>query len=67
MRTTITGNRNLARTLGVHWQTVHNWRKSGILKPATLSDYGRIIIYDLDKVYECLNHKKVQPGRPATR
>lgn len=64
-RTTIRGNRALAEELGVHFNTVQNWRKLGILKAATLCEYGRVIIYDLEKVYECLNHQQVKQGRRA--
>lgn len=64
-RTTIRGNRALADKLGVHFNTVQKWRNQGTLKPATLCEYGRVIIYDLDKVYECLNHQPVKRGRRA--
>lgn len=64
-RTTIRGNKALAEKLGVHFNTVQKWRSQGTLKPATLSEYGRVIIYDLDKVYECLNHRPVKQGRRA--
>lgn len=63
MRETITGNKALAETLGVHFNTIQNWKKSGTLAPAILCEYGRTIIYDLEKVYECLNYKKVSRGR----
>lgn len=65
MRETITGNKALANVLGVHYMTVQNWRKKRILDPAILSEYGRTIIYDLEKVYQCLNHKPVKQGRRA--
>lgn len=65
MRETITGNKALANKLGVTDRTISNWRKRGVLLDATLSDYGKTIIYDLEKVYQCLNHKPVTPGRPA--
>ncbi len=64
-RTTVTGNKALAEKLGVSSRTVHNWRSSGVLHSATIADYGRIIIYDLDKVYECLHHRPVRQGRRA--
>ena len=64
-RTTVRGNRALADKLGVHFNTVQNWRKNGVLAPAILSEFGRIIIYDLDKVFECLNHTPVKRGRRA--
>lgn len=64
-RTIIRGNRKLADELGVHFNTVQKWRSSGILDPATVSEYGRVIIYDLEKVLECLHHKPVKAGRRA--
>lgn len=63
-KATIRGNKALAGELGVHVQTVQKWRKNGILSNATLADLGKVIIYDLDKVYECLHHNRVKPGRP---
>lgn len=62
-RTIIRGNTRLAETLGVHRKTVDGWRKKGVLDAATIAEYGRIILYDLDLVLECLHHKKVKPGR----
>lgn len=64
-RTTVKGSRELARKLGVHYMTVQGWRNKGILAPATLAEYGRTIIYDFDKVLECLHHKPVKAGRRA--
>lgn len=64
-RNIIKGNRALAAALGLHYQTIQNLRKRGVLKKATLSDFGKIIIYDLDKVMECLNHSPVKAGRRA--
>lgn len=64
-RTIVKGNKGLAETLGVHVNTVKSWRKNGVLAPATLADYGRTIIYDLDKVFECLHHQKAKSGRRA--
>lgn len=57
-RTTVTGNKALAEALNVSPWTVWNWKSSGILDRAILSEFRRTIIYDLEKVYECLNHKK---------
>lgn len=62
-RTIVKGNTSLAERLGVHRKTVENWRKKGILSQATLADYGRVILYDLDLVFECLQYKKVKSGR----
>lgn len=60
----VKGNKGLAARLGVHVQTVLNWRRSGVLEAATVVDYGRTIVYDLDKVGECLRHRTAKPGRP---
>jgi len=64
-RTTVKGSRELAKKLGVHYMTVQGWRNKGILAPATIAEYGRTIIYDLELVYECLHHKPVKAGRRA--
>lgn len=64
MRETITGNKTLAKVLGVHENSVSKWKKSGVLDNAILSNFGRITIYDLEMVYVCLNHKKATAGRP---
>ncbi len=57
-RTLIRGNKALAATLGVSCRTVSAWREKGVTDEAVVSHYGRIIIYDLDKVLCCLNYKK---------
>lgn len=57
-RTTIKGNKELAKVLNVSPWTIWNWKTSGILDKAVLSCFRKTIIYDLDKVYECLNYKK---------
>ena len=62
-RTLVKGNKELAERLGVHPQTIQKWRKRGVLTKATVSDFGRTIFYDLDKVFECLNFKPVTVGR----
>lgn len=54
----IKGNKALADTLGVSLRTVQQWRRDGILKKATISDFRRTIIYDLDKVLQCLQNRK---------
>lgn len=64
-RTTIRGSKALAERLGVSRWTVYQWHKEGILKSAILSEFRRIIIYDLEKVYECLNHRPAKAGRRA--
>lgn len=65
-RTTIKGNKALAKALGVHPVTICKWRRRGLLAKATLVDFNRTILYDLEKVYECLNHRPVSPGRKAS-
>lgn len=64
-RTTITGNKALADKLGVSAWTISLWKNEGILDCAILSNFRRTIIYDLDKVYECLHHKHAKSGRRA--
>lgn len=65
-RSTITGNKALAKELGVSRSTVQKWKRRGVLDSAILSHFGHIVIYDLDIVYECLNHKPVNVGRRVT-
>lgn len=62
-RTLIKGNKKLAETLGVHFKTVQEWRKKGVIAAGTVADYGRTIIYDLDKVLECLHNRPAHAGR----
>ncbi len=67
VRETVRGVKGLAERLGVHKCTVQKWRNMGVLDKATIADYGRIIIFDFDKVCECLKHHSSKPGRPRTR
>ncbi|MBD5237726.1 MAG: DUF3853 family protein [Bacteroidales bacterium] len=62
-RTIIRGSKGLADILGVHFNTVLNWRKKGLLDKATVAEYGRVILYDLELVLECLHHTPVKQGR----
>lgn len=55
----ITGNKALSEALGVSRRTIQSWRKEGILAQATVSDIRRIIIYDLDKVLQCLQNSRL--------
>lgn len=57
-RETIKGNKALAMAIGVSPQTICAWKAEGVLNNAIISNFRRTIIYDLEKVYECLNHKK---------
>ena len=66
-RITIRGSKALAAELRVSQETVRKWRKEGVLRPATLVDFRRVIIYDLEKVYECLNHRSVWQSRGQMR
>ncbi len=59
----IKGNKKLAEVLGVHPQTVQKWRKIRLLEDATIAEFGRVILYDLEKVLKCLHHKRVKAGR----
>ena len=61
MATIIRGSKALAKVLGVHYNTVLRWRMEGMLTPATLADCGKTIIYDLEKVFECLKPYPIQP------
>ena len=63
VKSIINGNKELAQVLGVSTVTIWNWKKSGILAPAILIEFGRIIRYDLDKVIECLQYRRDKPGR----
>ena len=53
----IRGSKALAEKLGVSQVTVWHWRKIGVIMPAIVSEFGRVIIYDLEKVYKCLNYQ----------
>ncbi len=55
----IRGNKALAEILHVHVNTIVNWRKRGVLKRAMIIDCGRVLVYDLSMVRECL---RIQPG-----
>lgn len=59
----IRGNKALAAQIGVSQRTISQWRSEGILSDATVADFRRTIIYDIRKVFECLQNKKVKPGR----
>lgn len=52
--TLIRGNKGLAKTLGVTTRTVQAWRAKGLLKSATVVDRSRVIVYNLDEVFNCL-------------
>lgn len=56
-RTIIKGDIALAAELGVSTRTIRTYKKEGILAKAIISNYRRFIAYDLDMVYECLNHR----------
>ena len=44
----------MGATLGVNERTVRRWRTEGLLAEATVVVLRRTIVYDLDKVFECL-------------
>lgn len=67
VRETVRGVKGLAERLGVHKCTVQKWRNMRVLDKATVADYGRVIIFDFDKVCECLRHHSSKPGRPRLR
>lgn len=64
-RTLVNGNKALAEKLSVSTKTIYNWKKSGILESSIVANFGRTIIYDLDKVFDCLQYHTVKPGRRA--
>lgn len=56
-RKLIRGNKAFGATLGVNERTVRRWRTEGLLAEATVVDLRRTIVYDLDKVFECLQNQ----------
>lgn len=65
-RNLVKGIRGLAAILGVHYVTVAKWRKEGILDPATVADFRKTIIFDVDKALECLHNRPARQGRQVT-
>lgn len=63
MENYIKGNKSLAQAIGVSARTIQSWRLDGILDEATVSDFRRTIIYDLNKVFECLRNNSLKQGR----
>lgn len=59
----VRGNKALAEYLGVSPLTVCEWKGKGLLDDAIKAEYGRVIIYDVEKVMNCLKHGKLKPGR----
>lgn len=59
----VKGNIKLAEALGVHKMTIQKWKKEGLLNDAMVVNFRRTIIYDLDKVYQCLQYKPLTKGR----
>lgn len=58
-RNLVRGNTALAAALGVTERTVRRWRQEGLLAAATVVDIRRTIVYDLDKVAECLRNREI--------
>ncbi len=54
---TVRSSKRLAEILSVTPRTICNWRRLGLLDEAMVVDTGRVLIYDLQKVYEALNRK----------
>lgn len=52
------GHKALAEFFGVSLRTVTKWRAEGVIDDALIVNHGRILIYDTDKVEECLRRKK---------
>lgn len=61
----VVGHKNLAKIVQRHPKTIEEWVKRGVLDSAILSHYGRTYIYDINKVFEALNHRQVKRGRRA--
>ncbi len=68
MKTIIKGNKLLAKTLGLHANTIGRWRKQGLLDAATVATVGRTILYDLDLVLTTLpNYSIANPVKSQRR
>lgn len=65
--TRIKGNKALAEEIGISLKTLYNWKREGILEPAVVFHYRRTIVYNLEKVFECLKHRPVSRGRKCSR
>lgn len=63
----VRGNKALAEYLGVSPLTVCEWKGKGILNDAIKAEYGRVIIYDVEKVLASLKHKTLKAGRPRIK
>lgn len=61
----IKGNKALAASLGVSVRTIQQWRSEGLLRNATICDYRRTIIYNLDAVLYAM--ESWRPGRRLRR
>lgn len=59
----ITGNNELAELLGVSAGSIGRWKRMGLLQPAIVAEYGRTIIYNVEKAKECLKMGPERPGR----
>lgn len=52
----VKGNKELAHCLQVSERTISSWKSEGLLNNAIVGQLRRTILYDLDKVYQCMNH-----------
>lgn len=66
-RDIVRGNKALAERLGVSLATIAKWRQTGLIDNGVAAEYGRVIIYDVDMVLNCLKYRTVKPGRPRKR
>lgn len=66
-RKEVTGNNELAAELGRSAATIGRWKKAGVLDDAIVSEYGRTVIYDVEKAKNCLRIQPVSAGRPKNR
>lgn len=63
----VRGNKGLAEKLKVSVGTVQRWKRDGILDPAVVCDYGRVIIYNINKAKACIKYMPLKAGRPKKR
>ena len=63
----VRGNKGLAAKLKVSVGTVQRWKNDGLLEKAVICEYGRVIIYDLNKAKDCIKYMPLKAGRPKKR
>jgi predicted site-specific integrase-resolvase len=53
---TILRTQHLADAMGVHYQTINNWRRQGRIP---FMQPSRTVFYDLDAVRNAISHKRI--------